>query len=172
MVREYMNIIHGHNHLDLEVGLNISCLHRTETVMPMTLQRAPWGTGVFFGCVRGKSAVTGKTRVHSWMVYVIEGDIFLLLQTALKDLGVIPKTFPLIGEFGGEEQEGDGHDKFEVDNNYDLRYIATGSSKHNYVLQGDELGEIHHGPQLYKAKNWMMTRVITKVMAREMTRMK
>ena len=56
-------------------------------------------------------------RVHRVMVYVIMGDIVLLSQTALKDLGVIPKTFPTIGEFGGEEQQGDGHDRFEVDAN-------------------------------------------------------
>ena len=81
--------------------------------------------GLFFGCIRGKSAVTGKTLVHRSMVYVIEGDIFLLSQTALKDLGVIQKTFPMIGEFGGEEQHGDGQDKFEVDAKYNLRYIDT-----------------------------------------------
>ena len=44
------------------------------------------------------------------MVYVIEGDICLLSKTALKYLGVIPKTFPMIGEFGGEEQGGDGRE--------------------------------------------------------------
>ena len=78
--------------------------------------------GVFFGCIRGQ--VCGER-----MVYVIEGDIILLSQTALKDLGVITKTFPMIGEFGGEEQQGDGHDRFEVDANYTLRYIANGSSQ-------------------------------------------
>ena len=46
--------------------------------------------GVFYGCIRGKSVMTGKNLLHRGMVYVIEGDIFLLLQTALKDLGVIP----------------------------------------------------------------------------------
>ena len=55
--------------------------------------------GVFFGCIRVKSMMTGKTLVHRGMVYVIEGDIFLLSQTALKDLGVIPAMFPRIGEF-------------------------------------------------------------------------
>ena len=48
-------------------------------------------------------------------MYVIKGDIFLLSQTALKDLVVIPTTFPRIGEFGGIEQQGDGRDRFEVD---------------------------------------------------------
>ena len=63
-------------------------------------------------------------RVHRGMVHVIMGDIVLLSQTALKDLGVIPKTFPTIGEFGGEEQQGDGHGRFEVDANYTLKYIG------------------------------------------------
>ena len=97
-------IILGHNHLD-KVGLNISCLHRTETVMDCANATATGAMGVFFGCVRGKSAVTSKTLVHRGMVYVIEGDIILLSQTALKDLGVIPKTFPIIGKFGGEGRE-------------------------------------------------------------------
>ena len=73
------------------------------------------------------------------MVYVIEGDICLL--------GVIPKTFPMIGEFGGEEQHGDGQDKFEVDAKYKLRYIATESSPQIDVLQGEARGELHHGLQ-------------------------
>ena len=81
------------------------------------------------------------------MVYVIEGDICLLSKTALKDLGVIPKTFPMIGEFGGEEQHGDGQDKFEVDAKYKLRYIATESSPQIDVLQGEARGELHHGLQ-------------------------
>ena len=45
--------------------------------------------------------------MHRGMVYVIEGDIVLLSQSALKDLSVIPLTFPTIGEFGGVEQIGD-----------------------------------------------------------------
>ena len=63
--------------------------------------------GVFFECVRGQSEVTGKILVHRGMIYVIEGDIVLLSQSALNDLGVIPQTFPTIGEFGGVEQIGD-----------------------------------------------------------------
>ena len=97
-------MILGHNHMK-KLALNISCLHRTETVMDCINDTATSGMGVFFGCVRGKSAVKGKTVVHRGMVYVIEGDIILLSQTALKDLGVIPKTFPIIGKFGGEGRE-------------------------------------------------------------------
>ena len=44
------------------------------------------------------------------MIYVIERDIVLLSQAALKDLCVIPETFPMIGEFVGFEQIGDGRD--------------------------------------------------------------
>ena len=46
------------------------------------------------------------------VLYMIEGDIIYLSHTALKDL--IPKTFPMIG---GEEQQDDGHDRFEGDAN-------------------------------------------------------
>ena len=35
--------------------------------------------GVFFGCIRGKSAVTGKTLVHRGMVYVIERRIMMAM---------------------------------------------------------------------------------------------
>ena len=49
---------------------------------------------MFFGCVRGKSAVTGKMLVHRGMIYVIEGDIVLLSQTALRDLGGDTKDIP------------------------------------------------------------------------------
>ena len=91
-------IILGHNHLGKK-GLNILCLHRT-TVVPDCANASTSGAmGVFYGCIRGKSALTGNTLVHRGMVYVVEGDIFLLLQTVLKDLGVIPTTFPRIGEF-------------------------------------------------------------------------
>ena len=35
--------------------------------------------GVFFGCVRGKSAATGKMLVHRGMVYVIERRIMMAM---------------------------------------------------------------------------------------------
>ena len=38
---------------------------------------------------------------------------------------MIPKTFPMIGEFGGVEQKGNGHDKLEIDSKYNVRYIAA-----------------------------------------------
>ena len=60
-------------------------------------------------------ALTGNTLVYRGKVYVIDGDIFRLSHTALTDLGVIPTTFPRIGEFEGIEQQGDGRDRFEAD---------------------------------------------------------
>ena len=80
---------------------------------------------------------TGKTLVHRGMVYVIEGDIFHLSQTALKYLGVILLTFPRIGEFGGEEQRGDGQDRVEVDANFNLRYISVETIPQIYVVQDE-----------------------------------
>ena len=50
----------GHNHLE-KVGLNNSCLHRTETLMYCINDTAMGAMGVIFGCIRGKSAVTRKT---------------------------------------------------------------------------------------------------------------
>ena len=41
-------IILGHNHLN-KVGLNFSCLHRTETVMDCANATAKGAMGVFFG---------------------------------------------------------------------------------------------------------------------------
>ena len=97
-------IIRGHNHLS-KIGLNTTCLHRTAAVVNCANASATGAMGMFYGCIRGKSVMTGKTLVHRGMVYVIEGDIFLLSQTALKDLGVIPATFPRLSEFGGIEQQ-------------------------------------------------------------------
>ena len=93
-------IILGQNHLT-KIGLNISCLHRMAAVLDCANASATGAMGVFYGCIRGKSALSGNTLIQRGMVYVIEGDIFLLSQAALKHLGVIPNTFPRIGEFGG-----------------------------------------------------------------------
>ena len=41
---------------------------------------------------------TGPSRVF----YVIEGDMILLSEDALKDLGCISETFPRLGEYGGK----------------------------------------------------------------------
>ena len=139
-------VILGHNHLE-KLGLNISCLHRTDTVMDCANATAIGTMGVFFRCVRGKSAVTGKMLVHRGMVFVIEEATVLLSQTTLKDLGVIPQTFPMIVEFGGIEQQGNGYDRFEVDSKYNVRYIAAESNQQNDDLQDEELGEPRHGPQ-------------------------
>ena len=50
--------------------------------------------------------LNGNTLEHRGRVYVINGDILLLSQTALKDLGIIPTKFSRIGEFLGIEQQG------------------------------------------------------------------
>ena len=60
---------------------------------------------------------------------MIEGDIVLLSQAALKDLSVIPQTFPMIGEFGGGEQIGDGRDNLQVDSNLNVRFIAADNTE-------------------------------------------
>ena len=39
--------------------------------------------GVFFGWIRGKSVVLGKTVVHRGMVYVIEGNKVIILLLLL-----------------------------------------------------------------------------------------
>ena len=64
------------------------------------------------------------------MVYVIEGDLFLLSQT---NLGVIPATFPRLGKFGGIEQQGNGQDRFEVDEKFNLSYINVESAPRTTV---------------------------------------
>ena len=71
-----------------KMGLSTSCLHTTDTVMDCANSTVTKAIGVFFGCVRGQSEVTGKMLVQREMVYVIEGDIVLLSQTALRNLGV------------------------------------------------------------------------------------
>ena len=35
--------------------------------------------------------------------------------------------FPMIGEFGGVEQQGDGSDRLEIDSKFNVRYIAADS---------------------------------------------
>ena len=104
-----------------KIGLNISYLHRTTAGLDWANASATGAMGVFYGYIRGKSVLTGHTLVHRGMVYVIEGDIFILSQMALKDLRFIPATFPRICEFGGIEQQGDGQDRFEVDGPYNIR---------------------------------------------------
>ena len=67
-------------------------------------------------------------------------DIFLLSQRALKDLGVIPTTFPRIGEFGGKEQQGDRRDRLKVDGPYTIRYIELEQVPRTTAV-GDKINE-------------------------------
>ena len=80
--------------------------------------------------------------VHKGMVYVIEGDIVFLSQTALRNLGVIPKMFPMIGELGGVEQQGNGSDIVEIDSKFNFRYIAA-----DPVVESGTLHDIDHEEQ-------------------------
>ena len=111
----------GLNHLN-KIGLTVSCLHRTPTVLDCANATVSDVIGVFLGCIRGECKTTGKTMVHRGMIYVIEGDVVLLSQTALKDLGVIPREFSLIGQFDGITQTNDGMDRFKA-NQHGLKYI-------------------------------------------------
>ena len=67
--------------------------------------------------------------MHRGMVFKIEGDIVLLSQAALKDHGVIPQSFPTIGEFGGVEQISDGSNNLQVDSNLDVKYIVADNAE-------------------------------------------
>ena len=95
-------IILGHNHLS-KVRTSFLAPHNSS---PGLLERLSYrAMCAFYRCVRVKSALTGNTLVLRGMVYMIEGDIFPLSHTALQDLGVLPTTFPRIGELGGIEQQ-------------------------------------------------------------------
>ena len=49
----------------------------------------------------------------------------LTKSTIITLLGVIPKMFPMIGEFGGVEQQGDGSDRLEINSKLNVKYIAA-----------------------------------------------
>ena len=110
-----------------KLGLNIGCLHRSATIMDCANSSQPEVIGAFLGCIRGSCEITGRTMVNRSMVYVIEGDIILLSQTALRDLGVISKEFPRIGQFKGTVQKGDGMDMIQTGmfgGKFGIKYIA------------------------------------------------
>jgi hypothetical protein len=73
------------------------------------------------------------------MIYVIEGDIVLLSQAALKDLGVIPQNFPMIGGFSGVQQIGDGSDNLQVDSNLNVKNIAVDVAEVTDTMEIPEL---------------------------------
>ena len=111
-------IIMGHTHLE-KMGLDMSSLHMSSVTMDCANSTAMNALGVFYGYIRGKCRVTGNTLLHRGMVYVVEGDIVLLSETALKDLGVIPVNFPQIGQFGGTIEPDDGMCRFDQNMQYD-----------------------------------------------------
>ena len=103
----------GLNHLN-KFGISVGCLHRTPTVLDCANATETDVVGVFLGCIRGECKATGKTMVFRGMVYVIEGGVILLSQTALRDLGVIPREFPLTEQFEGILQTDDGIERLEA----------------------------------------------------------
>ena len=52
----------------------------------------------------------------------------------MKDLGVSPLTFPMIGEFGCIIQIGDGRENLQVDSNLNVRYIAADNAEVAEIL--------------------------------------
>ena len=56
-------------------------------------------------------------------------------------------TFSRIGEFGGIEQQGDSQDMFEVDDKFNLRYIAVETLPQIGAVDDGLTGEHHHGHQ-------------------------
>ena len=61
----------------------------------------------------------------------------------MKDLGVIPQTFPTIGDFGGVEQIGDGRNNLQIDSNYNMRYIAADNTEVTADQKVDVEDDIH-----------------------------
>jgi hypothetical protein len=82
------------------------------------------------------------------MVYVVKGDTVLLSQTALIDLGVIPQTFPQIGQFGGNVETGDGICRFDSNMMYlkeqsHLPMTVAEVGTENSRLLGTQAAETH-----------------------------
>ena len=109
----------GDEHLE-RIGLDISSLHHSKVTMDCANNMVLKTLGVFFGYIRGKSVLTGETFLHRGMVYVVKGSIMLLSETALRDLGIIPDTFPQIGQFGGNVESDDGVCRFDTNGIYPI----------------------------------------------------
>jgi hypothetical protein len=101
----------GDEHLG-KLGLDITGLHHSKVTMDCANNKVLETIGVFFGYIRGTSVSTEETLYHRGMVYVVKGSIMLLSETALRDLGVIPDTFPQLGQFGGNVVMDDGTCRF------------------------------------------------------------
>ena len=97
----------GDKHLH-GIGFDRFSLHATTVTMDCPNNVKLDAFGVFFGYIRAKCPNTGDTLLHRGMVYVVKGDIMLLSESALMDLGIIPRTFPQVGQFGGYKQPDDG----------------------------------------------------------------
>jgi hypothetical protein len=89
----------GINHLH-GLGLDVSSLLQSEINLNCANSTAAGNLGVFFAKVRGEHHETEEVVESRMMVYVIEGDIILLVSNAvLETLGRIPKSFPQVGQF-------------------------------------------------------------------------
>ena len=82
------NII-GDKHL-AGMGIDVCSLHHTRVTMD----------------IKGKRSLSGNFLLHREIVYLVEGDIIFLSETELKDLEIIPKNFPQVGQFGGTIETG------------------------------------------------------------------
>ena len=91
----------GDKHIEY-IGLDISSLYPSSMSLGCANYTKSNCLGVFFGRIRGKCPRTGREMIHKGMVYVIPGDITLISDKALQDLGILPKEFPVIGQFGGK----------------------------------------------------------------------
>ena len=109
----------GDKHLK-EIGMDTTCLYPTSVTMDCPNDMKLDAIGVFFAYIRAKSPITNDTLLHRGMVYVVKGDILLLSETALIDLGIIPENFPQVGQFGGYKQPDDG-------------IVSFDSAKHNNI---------------------------------------
>ena len=107
----------GDEHLE-KIGMNSASLHPTRVTMDCANKTSLEAYGVFLGYFRGKCRKTGRTLLHRGLVYVVVGSVILLSEAALKDLGVIPQSFPEIGAFGGNEELTDGTCRFTADGKF------------------------------------------------------
>jgi hypothetical protein len=108
----------GHNHL-AKMGLNISCMHRTNMVMDCAnLMVTGYGVVLWMR--------TGTIRCN-WQDASTQSDGLCDRKrhwSPIADSTEEPKMFPMIGEFGGVEQCY-GSDRLRIDSKFNVKYIAT-----------------------------------------------
>ena len=97
----------GEEHLK-DIGMDRFSLYPTTVTMDCPNNMKLKSLGVFYGYIRAKCSETQNVLLHRGMVYVVKGDIMLLSESALMDLGIIPRDFPRVGQFGGNKQPDNG----------------------------------------------------------------